>query len=105
MFVDEVEVPEAMDIAGGGVIADGMALIGIGEAGEDVPGRGDGQIQQQSRKGFELAPAPPLAAEQQQRNGRAGKEDRRNEALGERGQRQGDPHDIEARGAARTPCR
>ena len=51
-------------------------------------------------EGLELAPAPPLAAEQQQRNGRAGKEDRRDEALGQRGQRQGDPHDIEARGAA-----
>ena len=33
VLVDEVEVPEAVDVSGRGMIADGMSLVGIGEAG------------------------------------------------------------------------
>ena len=43
MFVDEIEVPEAVDVAEGGVVADGVSLVGIGEAAKDVPGRGDSE--------------------------------------------------------------
>ena len=96
VLVDEVEIPEPVDVAERRVIADGMSLVGIGEAGEDVPGRGDGQVEQDSAEGLELTPAAPLAAEQQQGNGGAGKEDGGDEALGEGGQGQGDPHDVEA---------
>ena len=83
VLVDEVEVQEAVDVAEGGVVADGVALIGIGEAAENVPGRGDGQKEQRAGDGLEAAPAPPLAGEQQVGNGRADKEDRRDETLGE----------------------
>src|SRR5579863_9902798 len=46
VFVDEVEVPEAMDIADGGMVADRMALIRIGNAGKDMPWGGDCEIEQ-----------------------------------------------------------
>jgi hypothetical protein len=42
VLVDEVEPPEAVDVAEGGDVADLMALAGVGEADEDVPGGGDG---------------------------------------------------------------
>jgi len=75
VLVDEVEVEEAVDVAEGGVVADGVALVRIGEAAEDVPGGGDGQEEQQAGDGLELPPAAPLAGEQQVRNGGANKED------------------------------
>ena len=45
MFVDEVEVEEAVNVADGGMVADRVSLVGVGEAAEDVPGRGDGEEQ------------------------------------------------------------
>src|SRR6185312_4441380 len=41
VFVDEVEVPEAVDVSECGMIADRMALIRIAQAAEDMPWRGD----------------------------------------------------------------
>ena len=49
MLVDEVEIPEAVHISGRGMIADGMALVGIGKAAENVPRRGDGEEEQHAR--------------------------------------------------------
>jgi hypothetical protein len=43
VLVEEVEVPEAVNVAERGDVADGMALVGISQAGEDMPGRGDGE--------------------------------------------------------------
>src|SRR5215469_8941348 len=83
VFVDEVEVPEAVDVAGGGLIADGVALVRIREAGEDVPRRSDGEIEQDSCDRLHLAPAAPLAAQQQQRNCGACEENGCNESLGQ----------------------
>ena len=50
MLVDEVEVEESVDVADGGVVADRMTLIGIGEAAEDVPRGGNRQEEQESRE-------------------------------------------------------
>jgi hypothetical protein len=83
VLVDEVEVEEAVDVADGGVIADGVSLVGIGEAAEDVPGRGDGQEEQRAGEEAQLAPATPLAGEDQVGNGGADEEDGRDQALGE----------------------
>ena len=41
VLIDEVEVEETVDIAHGGVIADGVSLVGIVDAAKDVPGGGD----------------------------------------------------------------
>ena len=59
------------------------------------------KIQQEPGKGLELAPAPPLAAEQKQGNRGAGKEDGRDQSLGQRGKGKRRPHHIEAGGTAR----
>ena len=48
MFVDEVEVPEAVHIAGRGMVADRMSLVGIRDARQNVPRRGNGKKQQQA---------------------------------------------------------
>ena len=53
VFVDEVEVPEAVDVAGCWMVADGMALVGVRESGEDVPRRGDGEEEQDSGEGLQ----------------------------------------------------
>ena len=49
VFVEEVEVPEAVYVAGSWVIAYGMALVGIGDACEDMPRRSDGEKKQTRR--------------------------------------------------------
>ena len=65
MFVDEVEVPEAVNVSEGGMIADGMSLIGVREAAEDVPRSRDGKIKQDAGEWLQFAPATPVSAEQQ----------------------------------------
>ena len=105
VLIKEVEVPESMDVAQHGMVAEWVSLVGIGESGQNVPRRGDGQKQQQAREGLQIPPASPLAAHQQQRNGRGGKEDGRDEPLGEHGQRQRRPHSIKAEGPARFEAR
>ena len=82
VLVDEVEVEEAVDVAEGGVVADGVALVGIGGRRGCARGR-RWQEEQEAGDGLELAPATPLAGEQQVGNGRADKEDGRDESLGE----------------------
>ena len=99
VLVDEVEVEEAVDVAQGGVVADGVALVGVGDAAEDVPGRGDEQKEQSAGDGLEDAPAAPLAGEEQVGNGCSDKEDGSDEALGERGQRDAGVDPVKAIGA------
>ena len=101
MLVDEVEVKEAVDVAEGGVVADGVALVGIGQPAENVPGRGDGQKNQRAGDRLQLAPAPPQAGDKQEGNCRADKECRSDQALGHQRQSQKRPHPVKARGAAR----
>ena len=61
VLVDQIEVPETMHVAEGGVIAHRVALVGICQAAEDVPGSGDGHKQQETGDRLHLAPASPLA--------------------------------------------
>ncbi len=46
MLVDEEEVPETVDISQRRVVADRMSLVGVGQAAQDMPRRGNGQKQQ-----------------------------------------------------------
>ena len=94
VLVQKVEVPEAVHVAGRWNVAHRVSLVGVRKAGQNVPRRGDGQKQQQSAKGLQRPPAPPVPAQQQQGNGRRGKEDGRNQALGQRSQRQRRPHAV-----------
>jgi hypothetical protein len=98
VLVDEVEVEEAVDVADGGVVADGMALVGIGEAAEDVPGRGDGQKQQRSGDGLQLAPATPLAGEKQVGNAAPTKKTGAMRPLVSRARATRGPHPVKAGG-------
>ncbi len=74
---------------------------GLASPHEDVPGRGDGQKREHPGDRLQLSPAPPLAGEQQVRNGRADKKDWSNQSLGQQRQRQRSPHHINARRPAR----
>src|SRR5579862_1667665 len=100
VLVDEIEVPETVDIAGRGMVADGMTLVRIGKTAEDVPGSGDCEVEKNSCERFELPPAAPLAAQHEQRDGGGEEKDWRDQPLGEGRQRERGPHDVEARGAA-----
>ena len=100
VLVEEVEIGEAVDVADGGMIADWIALIGIGDACEDVPGCGDEKKEEDTCNGLEFTPATPLTAQKQERNSGGEKEDRGDEALGESGKSEGGPHSVEADGAA-----
>ena len=53
MLVDEVEVEESVDVAGGGDVAHGISVIGIAQAGEDVPRRADGEKEQNAGEEME----------------------------------------------------
>ncbi len=83
VFVDEVESTRSRERCLVWVIADGVSLVGVRESGEDVPRRGDGEEEQDSRDGLQVAPAAPLSAQQQQGNGRGGEEDGSDESLGQ----------------------
>ena len=101
MLVDEVEVPETVDVADGGVVADGVPLVGIGQSAKDVPGRGDGEEKQRAGYGLQKPPAAPQAGQEQVGNGRADKECGGDQSLGEQGKRQGRPHPVKAHRPAR----
>ena len=97
MLVDEVEVEEAVHIAECRVVADGMALVRIAQAGEDVPGRRNGEEQQQARHEAHLAPAPPFAGEHQPRHCGREEEDRSDQPFGQRREGERRPAHIEER--------
>src|SRR4051812_23312374 len=82
MFVDEVEVPEAVNVADGGVIADGVALVGIAQPAEDMPRSSDGEVEQDAREWLQFTPATPVPSEQQIRNSSGNEEDRGDQTLG-----------------------
>ena len=63
VLVDEVEVPKAMDVAGGWMIADGMSLIRIGQTGQDVPWRRDRKVKKEAAERLELQPTSPLSGQ------------------------------------------
>jgi len=68
------------------VVADGVSLVRIGQAAEDVPWSGDGQEDERAGEEVQFAPAAPLAGEDEVRQSRADEKDRGDEALGEQGQ-------------------
>ena len=97
MLVDEVEPEPAVDVAVGWegdlpVVVQkgdgsGVALGGVGEADEDVPGAGDGEEGKDSGEGVELAEAVERAAratgEEEVEEDDGEGEDDADEALGE----------------------
>ncbi len=87
-----------MDVADGGVVADGVTLVGIGKAAEDVPGRGDRKKKQKACDGLQRAPAPPLPRQDQVGNRRAHKKDGSNEAFCEQSQGHAGPRPVKAIG-------
>jgi len=96
VLVDEVEVPEAVDVSDGRVIADGMALIGIAQAAEDVPRSSYGEIEKDAGEGLEFAPAPPVSGEEEIRDRGACEENGSDESFGKSGKRKSCPHEVNA---------
>ncbi len=84
MLVDEVEPEEAVAVH----------AAGVAQAGEDVPGRGDGEEEKQASEGSERVPLFVAAGEDEIGDGAAEEEDRGDEAFGEDGEGEGRPHGI-----------
>src|ERR1700722_3766151 len=61
LFVDEVEIKEAVHVAPAGNVAHRVTGAGIAQSGEDVPGSGDGKKKQNAGEQPELTPAAPIA--------------------------------------------
>src|ERR1700677_4632001 len=98
LLVDEVEIEEAVHVAGAGNVAYGVACAGIAQSGEDVPWRGDGKEEENAREQAELTPAAPIAGEPKVRPGGCTEEDGGDQPFGQHGQRQGSPSQIKAEG-------
>ncbi len=84
VLVDEVEPEEAVAVH----------AAGVAQAGEDVPGRGDGQEEEDAGEGFEGAPFFVVAGEGEVDDRCAEEEDDGDEAFGEDGEGEGCPHEI-----------
>ena len=82
VLVDEVEPEEAVAVH----------AAGVAQAGEDVPGGGDGEEEQGAGEGFEAAPVAVFAGEREVDDGGAEEEDEGDEAFGEDGEGEGGPH-------------
>src|SRR5882757_4580530 len=82
LLVDKVEIEEAVNIAGSGDIARGVAGTGIAQPGEDVPGGSNGEEQQNAGGQTELAPAAPFSSEQEIGHGSKEEKDRGHQPLG-----------------------
>ena len=80
------------------MLPDGVARARIAQPGEDVPGRGNGEEEQNAGGQAELTPAAPISGEQQVRHGGEEEEDRSHHPLGQHGQRQGSPGQVKAGG-------
>ena len=76
----------------------GWPAPGIAQPSENVPGRGNGEEQQNAGGQTELAPAAPFSGEQQIGHGGEEEEDRGHQPLGQHGQRQGCPGQVKAGG-------
>ena len=84
MLVDEVEPEEAVAVH----------AAGVAQAGEDVPGRGDGEEEEEAGEGPEGAPVAVFAGEREVERGGAEEEDERDEAFGEDGEGECSPHGV-----------
>ena len=65
MLVDEVEPEEAVAVQ----------ASGVAQAGEDVPGGGDGEEEEGAGEGFEAAPVAEFAGEGEEEEGGGEEED------------------------------
>ena len=84
VLVDEVEPEEAVAVGGSGVA----------QAGEDVPGRGDGEEEEGAGEGFEATPVAEFAGEGEVEEGGGDEEDDGDQALGEDSEGQGCPQEV-----------
>ena len=84
VLVDEVEPEEAVAIH----------AAGVAEAGEDVPGGGDGEEEEHACDGLQGAPVFVFIGQGKIEDRGAEEEDQSDEALGEDGQGDGCPHDV-----------
>src|ERR1019366_2792126 len=87
VFIDEVEVKEAVDVSDGRVVAYRVSLVGVVQAAKNVPRRGDCEEEQRPGEELELSPAAPLAHQQKVRHRGANKKCWRDQPFGQRGQR------------------
>ena len=88
VLVDEVEPEEAV----------AAHAAGVAEAGEDVPGRGDGEQEQGAAEWAQTAPVAGFAGECKVGDGRTGEEDDGDEALGEDGEGERGPECVRVEG-------
>src|SRR6185437_13285945 len=100
VLVEEVKVPESVHVSRGGMIAHRVALIGICQASEDVPRRGDREEQQDSAEWLQIAPPPPQPAEGEERYRRRNEKYRRDQPFGQCSQSERRPHSVEPHRAA-----
>ena len=84
VLVDEVEPEEAVAVH----------AAGVAQAGEDVPGRGDGEEEEGAGEGFEAAPVAEFAGEGEVEDGGGEEEDDGDQALGEDGEGEGGPEEV-----------
>ncbi len=89
MLVHEIEVEESMHMPRRGNVAHGISLIRVAQAGEYVPRRRDGKKEHNAGEESQLAPAPPLARDEQVRNNGGDEEDRGDKPFGEHRNGQG----------------
>src|SRR6185437_8781770 len=85
MLVDEIKVEESVDVAGCGDVADGVAVVGIAQAAQDVPGRSDCKEEQDAGEEAHLAPAAPFSCNDEIGNDGGPEEDRRDESFRKQG--------------------
>ena len=95
MLVDEVEPEEAVAVH----------AAGVAEAGEDVPGSGDCEEEEEAGEGFEAAPVFVFAGEGEVDDGGAEEEDEGDEAFGEDGEGEGRPHEVGVGGGGEARSR
>ena len=94
MLVDEVEPEEAVAVQ----------ASGVAQAGEDVPGGGDGEEEQRAGEGFEATPVAEFTGEGQKEDGGGEEEDDGDQAFGEDGESEGDPESVGVEGGG-SLCR
>ena len=91
MLVDEVEPEEAVAVH----------ASGVAEAGEDVPGGGDGEEEEGPVRGLSWRQLLVFAGEGEVDDGGAEEEDEGDQAFGEDGEGEGCPHEVGVSGGER----
>jgi hypothetical protein len=84
VLVDEVEPEEAVAVL----------AAGVADAGEDVPGGGDGEKEYGAGERLEAAPVAILTGEGEVGDGGSREEDNGDQALGEDGEGERGPHEV-----------